>query len=650
MSNYHWGSVPKQKGYEGLNNAAINSFNSDVVNSFVREIFQNSNDARQTDEAGKKKKLKITINYKTITADEFPNYSELYDLIQTVSQDPAHSDHHQFFKHALEAFGDKNSIKIFEYKDYNTTGLTGEDEDPKSTFNACVVSEGISNKSDDTAGGSYGIGKNSIYGFSKIRTVLYSSLSEYGEYIFQGVTKLASYKIDNIQKESRIYFGVGESFNSIRSLDRLSPQLQKLMKRNEPGLTQITVCPVQQEDWLTEFTKAILKNYWPLLHLKELEVTLSEEDIEKIKISSETLSELMSKYYRRDEYSADDNLPKGNPFDFYRCFHSTEPLEEIIPKLGQVKFYSMEIEDKKTNKIAYIRNGMVIYTDEIWGFGSINYCGVVICKEDEGNRVLRMMEPPTHDKFDPSRLNDKSESLKKKDGEKILLGIKNLVRKGLNLILDKYRKDAEDIPWLNDLLKSFSGNLGIGMGKRTGVKAEIETIERISSDKIHSISFNSLLQNSMVSQNKLPPPKRKPIPSPGAERESTHNPTGIKRKPRGGGLTDSRRREFNFRIYRNGQTSDGEVEYKIKLTSSSVLKNKTFQLFQHGDSGSAACFSILSLRDQDNNEVTFNEIENAKRDIIGYQLTRLNVPCVITMRISEPYKSSFSIIEESNKK
>ena len=45
-ANLIWGSHEEKKGWKGLNNAAINSFNSNIINSFIREMFQNSNDAR----------------------------------------------------------------------------------------------------------------------------------------------------------------------------------------------------------------------------------------------------------------------------------------------------------------------------------------------------------------------------------------------------------------------------------------------------------------------------------------------------------------------------------------------------------------------------------------------------------------------------
>jgi hypothetical protein len=49
------------------------------------------------------------------------------------------------------------------------------------------------------------------------------------------------------------------------------------------------------------------------------------------------------------------------------------------------------------------------------------------------------MEPPEHNRFDVSRLNEKSEKYKASDGEKAFNEIKKIIRDSLNEILNKYR-------------------------------------------------------------------------------------------------------------------------------------------------------------------------------------------------------------------
>lgn len=85
---FKWGAFEKLKGWDGLNNAAINTFNSNIVNSFIREMFQNSNDARQRDNNDEYKKLIIEIDYLKIPKTVFPKYNELLSIIEKISEEP----------------------------------------------------------------------------------------------------------------------------------------------------------------------------------------------------------------------------------------------------------------------------------------------------------------------------------------------------------------------------------------------------------------------------------------------------------------------------------------------------------------------------------------------------------------------------------
>ena len=58
--------------------------------------------------------------------------------------------------------------------DFNTTGLTGPREEV-SPFHSLVKSSGVSNKEDDTSGGSFGIGKSAAYSASDLQTVFYAT-------------------------------------------------------------------------------------------------------------------------------------------------------------------------------------------------------------------------------------------------------------------------------------------------------------------------------------------------------------------------------------------------------------------------------------------------------------------------------------------
>jgi len=636
-----WGSAIKIKGWDGLNNAAINTFNSNVISSFVRENFQNSNDARQKDKKGNRKKLFIEIDYKTISSDLFPNYKEFISTLENIANDSNNSQHNLFFKQALGAINDRKQIGVLVYQDFNTTGLSGEDDDANSSFNACVLSEGQSIKKDSDSGGSYGIGKNSIFGISKTRTVIYSSFNTSDEIIFQGLSKLASYKSSEGTHESRIYYGIGKQLSSIRNkhLSFLDSDLKSFYVRNEPGLSQFAFCPNISSTWKDEFIMSILKNYWPLIYNDELEVTVKEQGNNVQKVTSETLDGLMTQYYSPDSYDPDDSEPKGNPFDYYTCYKNCVSKEAKIHMLGTIKFYYSELSHKKTNRILYIRNGMVICAEEVWGFGAIGYCGIVECTNVEGNTFLKMMEPPEHNRFDVSRLNEKSEKYKAADGEKAFKEIKKLIRESLNEILNQYRKKAEDIPWLNNLIQSIKGLNGLGSGNRTGEAAERETIERISSIKKRKLTFSSIEKNSLINteHGEVPNATPSPQPPPQATPPKPSPQPQPPRDPHTGGATTIR-----YRIFRRSNIK-GVATYKIIISSDKTSKNRNFKIFQIGDSGNVASFELLEVKNTLGNSVTFQEIRNKEKELTAYQINSVDIPDALEFTIKEPYKSTFSI-------
>src|SRR5690242_1449656 len=137
--NWKWGAEEKKKGDEGFNNAGILTFNSHAINSFVRELFQNSNDAKSETE----KKIKVKIEYKQISKKQIPEFDNYLDILNSVKL--AHPNQIKFFIKANEVLRNE-AIPFLVYSDYKTKGLTGREEDSYSSFVACVLSEGISAK------------------------------------------------------------------------------------------------------------------------------------------------------------------------------------------------------------------------------------------------------------------------------------------------------------------------------------------------------------------------------------------------------------------------------------------------------------------------------------------------------------------------
>jgi hypothetical protein len=644
----NWGSSIKERNgeWQGLNNAAIYSFNSNIINSFVREMFQNSIDARNKKlpkdaSTGKIPPLKIRINYKEIVQDEFPDFAGFYDIFKSIAGSKPNKQHSKFFNNGFKALGDKKKIPLFLFEDYNTTGLSGADDDPENTFNACVISEGISVNKDPTAGGSFGIGKNAIYGLSKLRTIFYSSVNNQGDYIFQGKAKLASYYDDKDKtRDNKIYCGKGELQNSTRTIKELEEPFNALFKRTEPGLSQFAVCPVENKNWPEEFAKAILRNYWMLLEKGELVVELLNQDKNQIELNGNNLEVLMQEYFDPESYEPEDVLPKGNPWEFYNCYKNGKCLTKTLDKLGEVRFYFNEVDNKNTNCIAFLRNDMVVFTEAIWGFGSIGYCGLFMCDSDKGNEILRAMEPPTHDSISPERLHEKMDGYSLKDGQKILSKINELVKGGLQEIMDEYTKPVEDIPWLDNLLSSLTGAAGIGAGDRMNEESKKETTEKIGKEVKKTLNFDSLKRNSVINDitgeiegtgggNPSPGPAPGPGPQPGTVK-----------------MKKSKIKSRIFRTEKESKVGDKTFHiYQVHLTSKKSILDTDIIISQQGDSGNVVMFELGKVEVIGGSQLTFAKEKNKKSETVGYRIKSLDVPNIIELYVHEPYKSSFRIIK-----
>ena len=130
-----------------------------------------------------------------------------------------------------------------------------------------------------------------------------------------------------------------------------------------------------------------------------------------------------------------------------------EETEQLDLGLCQVKIL---VGEGLPKKVCILRNGMFI-TDKLDGlknFGDFKeFVAVFHCQSKKGNELLRAMEPPRHDDFEPERLLTKEE---KRKGKKALQGIASWIRD----MLKRHAKDpVADVTEIDEL-KDFFGDEG----------------------------------------------------------------------------------------------------------------------------------------------------------------------------------------------
>jgi len=608
-TEWKWGAEVKMKGEDGFNDAAILTFNSHAVNSLIRELVQNSNDAK----AENQDKIIVKVEQRNIKKKDIPaitQYEELLNLIQE-----AHPTQRKFFSRAQQVL-QSDTIPFLIYSDYNTKGLTGSDDDNNSSFVACLLSEGKSVKGSETAGGSFGIGKNAIYGVSTLRTVLYSSMDGDGNCIFQGVAKIASYRKKGTNHEGRIYLGEGESRSSVRN----SVQIPTIFRRESPGLSQFVMGVNLEADWHKDFVRAILRNYWMLLVQGGLEVQLLKDGQLLREITSENVHSLLTTFFSNEDEEGTLE-PYGNPFLFYRAYKNGENREFDIPHLGKCRFHYLESEDSENN-VAYLRNDMVIFSKIEKRLVGAKVSGVFYCDTEPGNEILRKMEPPKHDSFEPQMLEEYHDQLSKKDGEKILSAIKSNIRTVIKELIDsKYKNEIETPSFLTELFEDLQRSVISGAtGAHKNERGTHESLHKVPAEQEFSVSLASEEMNSYVST-------RTGATDVGSGDATGGNPRHKHSKRKGGtgtkgGSTPRGRspklpistRMFHYRM------GDGRNIYKALIMSKEDLGRVELSLSQYGDSGNDVAFKLHNVTDESNGQCAFGEVLDPSGLVAEYKL------------------------------
>ena len=156
---------------EGPNNAGIASFTGDRAGGLVREMLQNSIDARDSESCP------VEVQFRTVEIDvnAFDMPGLFGALNASIKSEDNDERHRKQFKRGLRLFQKAKkdgSLPALVILDSNTVGATDIDG-KRDKWHSLTKSEGKSQKDSRDAGGSFGIGKHAAFAATDLRTVLY---------------------------------------------------------------------------------------------------------------------------------------------------------------------------------------------------------------------------------------------------------------------------------------------------------------------------------------------------------------------------------------------------------------------------------------------------------------------------------------------
>lgn len=379
-----WSLFENSGGQEsGFHDAGVETFKGNLERYLAREIIQNSVDARDD----QREPVLVKFELVEIPAADIPDLKSLAATFGRCAEYWSKDAKATGFFQRAEKLARAKRIIALRVGDYNTKGVAGSDSDRDDGWYNLIRCSGASSKGGGE-GGSFGIGKNAPFAASRMRVVLYSTLTKDGDYAFQGVARLASHKLPKSHKVAQPISYLGDkSGASIRA----KKDIPAHFARKKPGTDLIILGYDADGSWEEDLVFSVLENFWPAIYFGDLEV-----EVAGTRICRKNLADLLGEYSSKGEGEFVGHL-------YYRAFveKASTRFENVLPTLKKVEVRLLAGEQGLPKKVAMVRKtGMVIYHQAYRSL--VPYCGVFLCRNEAGNRLLRDMEPPRHDEWDPN--------------------------------------------------------------------------------------------------------------------------------------------------------------------------------------------------------------------------------------------------------
>jgi hypothetical protein len=438
---------------EGLAYAGFETFRGSPYTSCARETGQNSRDAAAGDAP-----VQVAFNLREIARADIPFADQLQHAIECCLKAPRDAKTKEHLERARAQVSAPN-IKVLEIADLNTTGLTGPVEDENSVFAALVKGDGVTNKSDPTSAGSYGIGKNAAYAVSDLQTVIYSTCYKAEDnpdqtcFAAQGRLRLISHVDDGQKLSAEGYWG-NENFAPITS----AAEVPAWVARDKVGTSIFSVGFREQDRWADRMRLSLATNFFLAIARNEIEfavdgIKLNQPSIDSI-LESDALAEIAD--------ASDETASLERAKRLMQCIRSDAATRPTItvPGLGDFTLHLL-IAEGMPREIHILRNGIYI-CDNFAKFGlpmrafrgTKEYIAVLEpARTPAGKKpsqLLKQLENPAHDAFEPERIVDTAAQKAARQQ------IKSLINKVRDIIKAAAKMEELDHSQLDELSHLFA--------------------------------------------------------------------------------------------------------------------------------------------------------------------------------------------------
>lgn len=452
---------------QGFEHAGMAHFQGNLLGSLAREVIQNSLDAR----LDHTKPVDVTFEMKNIDLREHLCGEELRGHLLACAEAARGPKAKRFFEDAA-ALLHEETVPFLGISDGNTTGL-GEKQ-----WKALVKMQGDSAKRDSVAGGVFGIGKNAPFAVSPLRTVCYWTCATNGSEAiekFQAKAILMSHdwRENGVVEETQGagYYGLRDACREIHQ-PRIPSVFRNVDRRHQPvGGTTVWIAGFRTEgEWQREIARSVIANYFYAIDHGRLDVLLDPGDAPENPTTSLRTGSLASAFDHLAA-SAEPDQDLEDARTFWAVQRERPPnFKENLDELGQVKLW-IEIGDALPKRVALIRGtGMLVtaYQRGLRRFSGLrNFAAVCVFESDEANELLRRMENPAHDQFEPQRLPEQD----RRQGRAALDRVVGWIREKLNEVAAPPESaDTMELDELGRFLPDLDAPGPLGAGRKDGVR------------------------------------------------------------------------------------------------------------------------------------------------------------------------------------
>ena len=334
----------------------------------------------------------------------------------------------------------RDAIPCLRVSDRNTTGLSGDH------WRTLVKMQGVSYKPELVgAGGSHGIGKHAPFSVSAPRTVFYwTCYQQDGKDIelFQGKSVLMSHQGGEGETQGTGFYGNKLDCSELKGKE--IPKCFRVLTRERSPVygTSLVISGFRTtEDWRRRIAASVIENFFHAISIGSLTVMIEPDDSdnrpELLEIEKKSLEKWFDDLSRNTEHADDAGDEDSSALEQARTFWEISNMENpTVEKqdqdFGHCRLW-IRVADGLPSRVAFVRlTGMVITTQQrnlIRFPGFRDFAALCVFEDPRGNELLRRMENPKHDQFEPDRLPEGERARGRRALKRITDWIRSEIRK-----------------------------------------------------------------------------------------------------------------------------------------------------------------------------------------------------------------------------